>query len=416
VENRTGWVHAFYTELVRLGVYADLLYRRDEGGVSTSTAFVLWLNGLGEQVDELILFGRTHPEAGRAQYRLADAGIRFVSLPYYESLRHVGAVAAATARSAAIWNRELSRCDAVLIFGPHPYAALFGLQAHFAHVPTVVGVRQDLPVYLSYRFNGLKRRAAVAAGRSLELISRRLAREGGAVAVGEEMARRYAARSGRVLATGVSLVRAADLVAVEEAVARPWPGGHQVLVAGRLDPEKNPMLLLETAKALRQTGPWQLVVAGTGSMAAELASQVRSQGLEDSLLLVGRLDRERLFELHRQSTVLLHVSLTEGQPQVFYEAAAAGLPIVATAVGGVPAALAHGRRGALVPPSDVAAIVTAIYELGSEPTRRIAMIRAASEWAANETLDVQVGRVAAFISEVASATSQPRRLSARRRR
>ena len=408
---------ASYTESVRLAVYADLLYWQDDDTVSTSTAFVSWLGGLSDHVDELIVFGRTHPVPGRGDHKLAGANIKFVPLPYYESLHRIAKVAAATMRSARLWHRALGRCNAVLLFGPHPYAVVFGLQARFAHVPVIVGVRQDFPRYLAHRATGWRRPAAVMAGRVLEFVHRRLARGGGVVAIGHEMAGRYTNGHTRVLMTGVSLVRPADLVPLEDVLSKPWPGQHELLVAGRLDPEKNPLFLVEVAKALKPTGPWRLVVAGTGSLAGELAAQVKSESLDDVIALLGRLDHDHLFELYRRSTLLLHVSLTEGQPQVFYEAAAAGLPIVATAVGGVPAALAHGERGILVPPNDADAIVRAISKLSSDPEQRLARARAAWEWAASETLDAQVARVASFIQLIASVTGQlPNRQRARRRR
>ena len=293
----------------------------------------------------------------RADHKLSGTNVKFVPLPYYESLHRITRVAAATVRSATLWSQELGRCDAVCSSVHILMPAVFGLQARFAHLPVVVGVRQDFPQYLAYRATGWPQLAVATAGRLLEFVHRRLARGGGVVAIGHEMAQRYTNGRTRVLTTGVSLVRPADLVPLEDMLSRPWPGAHQLLIAGRLDPEKNPMLLIDVAKALKPTGPWRLVVAGTGSLAGDLAVQVESQSLDDAIALVGRLDHDHLFELYRQSTLLLHVSLTEGQPQVFYEAAAAGLPIVATAVGGVPAALGNGKRGVLVPPNDADAIV-----------------------------------------------------------
>ena len=407
---------SFYTVSVRLAVYADLIYWQDSNGISTSTAFVSWLGGLSEYVDGLVVLGRTHPVPGRADYELAGAGIQFVPLPYYRSLHEITSVAAATFRSAARWREEIGQCDAALVFGPHPYSAVFGLQTRLAHVPLVVGVRQDFPKYLAQRTRDWRRLAAIPTGYGLELVHRRLAKGGGVVAVGDEMSQRYSHRGTRVLTTGVSLVRPADLVPLPEVLSRPWPGEHQALVAGRLDPEKNPLLLIEIAKELRRIGPWKLVVAGTGSLASELAAQVKSQSLDEVVTLVGRLDRDRLFQLYRQSTVLIHVSLTEGQPQVFYEAAAAGLPIIATAVGGVRIALGDGKRGVLVQPDNAMAIADAVSKLSAEQTLRKAMVEAAWKWSATETLDAQVARVATFIDEIVSAGGRrSNRLGARRR-
>jgi glycosyltransferase involved in cell wall biosynthesis len=84
---------------------------------------------------------------------------------------------------------------------------------------------------------------------------------------------------------------------------------------------------------------------------------------------------------------------------VLYEAAAAGLPIVATAVGGVASALGYGTRGMLVPPGDVDAIVDAIRRLDGDASRREAMMREAWEWAAADTMDVQIPKVVKFIKD-----------------
>jgi glycosyltransferase involved in cell wall biosynthesis len=177
------------------------------------------------------------------------------------------------------------------------------------------------------------------------------------------------------------------------------------------------MLLVEVAKALKRIGPWRLVIAGTGSLAGELTARVRAESLSKDVVFMGRLTRDRLFQLYRESTVLFHVSLTEGQPQIFYEAAAAGVPIVATEVGGVAAALAEGKRGVLVPPRDPIAFAEAVISLGADPTRRAAMIEAAWQWASTETLEAQTARVASFIEgTVLAATQLTSRSSGLRRR
>jgi glycosyltransferase involved in cell wall biosynthesis len=155
---------------------------------------------------------------------------------------------------------------------------------------------------------------------------------------------------------------------------------------------------LEVAERLKGEG-WRIMVAGSGSLTEQLTCEIKARSLDGALVLLGRLDRETLWELYAQSTLLLHVSLTEGQPQVLYEAAAAGLPMVATAVGGVAAALGNGTRGILVPRDNVGAIVAAIASLDADAPRREAMVREAWEWAAADTMDVQIPRVVKFIKD-----------------
>jgi glycosyltransferase involved in cell wall biosynthesis len=258
-------------------------------------------------------------------------------------------------------------------------------------------VRENLIAYLSHRVPDRKAWFAALVATTLEAVHLYLGRSGGAIIVGDEMARRYSASlRASVLETGFSLVRPADFKPREEVGTPTWPGNNQIVVVGRVDPEKNPLILLEVAERIKGKN-WRIVVAGSGSLTERLSSEIKARSLDGVLVLLGRLDRETLWELYAQSTLLLHVSLTEGQPQVLYEAAAAGLPIIATAVGGVAAALGYGTRGVLVPPSDVDAIIGAIESLDVDARRREAMVREAWEWAAADTMDVQIRRVVKFI-------------------
>ncbi|MHB8246575.1 MAG: glycosyltransferase [Acidimicrobiales bacterium] len=390
---------------MRLGVYADLVYSRDGQQLSTSTAFVHWFSELAGHFDELVVFGRVNPEAAPCDYQLRSERVRFVELPYYPSLHSLGKVVAAAATSAARWQRALNQCDCLLLFGPHPLAVLFGIQARAAHRPVVVGVRQDFPAYISFRTQGWRRNAALPAARGLEACHKRLGRRGGVVAVGEDMTLRYATATTRILSTGISLLRASDVVSEDELESRPWPGKRQVLAVGRLDPEKNPMLLLEVGRRLRELGPWTLVIAGTGALAPRLAAEIKAQSLEDVITMLGRLDARQLGVVYRESTLLVHVSHTEGQPQVLYEAAAAGLPMIATDVGGISVALAHGRRGMLVPPNDTDAIIAAIATLNSDSGRRSSIVQSARAWALTDNLTSQTVALADFIAEIATHQS-----------
>ena len=79
------------------------------------------------------------------------------------------------------------------------------------------------------------------------------------------------------------------------------------------------------------------------------------------------------------------------------EAAAAGLPIVATDVGGVADALDGGTRGLLVPPRDAAAIVAAVERLRDDPGLRGRLVRAGVLFAADNTLEAQQELVLDFV-------------------
>jgi glycosyltransferase involved in cell wall biosynthesis len=107
--------------------------------------------------------------------------------------------------------------------------------------------------------------------------------------------------------------------------------------------------------------------------------------------------------LYRSSDVFLHVALTEGLPQVLFEAQACGLPVVATEVGGVGAALGHGERGLLVPPGDVEAAVAALEHLARDAHLRERVAAAGLAYVRQHTLEVETERIADFLREHASA-------------
>jgi glycosyltransferase involved in cell wall biosynthesis len=143
--------------------------------------------------------------------------------------------------------------------------------------------------------------------------------------------------------------------------------------ASRLVEQKGLIYLLRALPAVLQVHPdLTLLVAGEGDheddQLDELERTARELGVEGAVRFLGvRLDIPALLKVFD-----LHVlpSLWEGLPMIILEAMAAGCPTVATAVGGVPAALEDGVDGALVPPRDPAALSAAILGLLADPERR----------------------------------------------
>jgi glycosyltransferase involved in cell wall biosynthesis len=101
-------------------------------------------------------------------------------------------------------------------------------------------------------------------------------------------------------------------------------------------------------------------------------------------------------DLYRSSNAFLHVSFTEGLPQVLLEAFAAGVPVVATAVGGVPDAV--GDAALLIPPDDPEAAAGALERLAGDSELRASLVRRGAERVRKRTLEVESARVADFLS------------------
>lgn len=371
---------------MRLAVYTDYAYRREGDAVYAERAFALFLAGLADDLDELVLIGRLEPEPGRWHYRLPER-VRFVALPHYASLAHPVSVVRAMGGSLARFWAALRGVDAVWVLGPHPLGVAFALVARARRRRVALGVRQDLPRYVRSRRPG--RRSLALAADVLEGTWRLLARRLPVVVVGEELARGY--RHGRrVLPIAVSLVEERDLVDADEAAARPWDGELRLLTVGRLDAEKNPLMLADVLARLDDR--WRLVVCGEGPLRGALEERLTQLGVRDRADLRGYVPIDGgLLELYRGAHAFLHVSWTEGMPQVLLEAFAAGLPVVATAVGGVEA-MAAGPA-ALVDPGDPDAPAGVLAELAEDPDRRRRMIAAGLERVREHTRQAESRRV-----------------------
>jgi glycosyltransferase involved in cell wall biosynthesis len=126
-------------------------------------------------------------------------------------------------------------------------------------------------------------------------------------------------------------------------------------------------------------------------MEAELSARARDHGLAGRVHLLGL--RSDIAALLSAADVFVLPSLSEGLPLALLEAMFAGCPIVASDVGEVGAALAHGEAGMLVPPGDPAALAEALDALLGAPDRARAMgARAASRAAAEYDIARMVNR------------------------
>jgi glycosyltransferase involved in cell wall biosynthesis len=149
----------------------------------------------------------------------------------------------------------------------------------------------------------------------------------------------------------------------------PNPPKRIVAAAGRLSPEKGFDQLVEAASlVVCHDSEIGFIQFGAGPLHASLSRQIDAAGLRDRFVLAGFRPDVCRFLPHVDVMVL--PSLTEGLPVVLLEAFAAGVPAVATAVGGTPEVIEDGKSGYLVPPSDPPAMARRILDvLHAEPAR-----------------------------------------------
>ena len=154
--------------------------------------------------------------------------------------------------------------------------------------------------------------------------------------------------------------------------------------AGRLSPEKGFSVLIDAAAEVLGTQRGQLpaprsplpatvgfVLFGDGPLRSALEAQIEARGLQGSFHLAGF--HSDLDKYYPHLDLLVLPSYTEGLPNVVLEAYAAGVPVVATAVGGTPEAVQDGINGYLVEPGHPRALASRITDMLADPDRRRAM-------------------------------------------
>jgi glycosyltransferase involved in cell wall biosynthesis len=388
---------------MKVVAFTDYVYREIDGVVYGERAFALFLGALAAHVEELTIVGRLDPSEGPCRYALPPS-VRFVALPHYRSLTRPASVAGSLVRSLHRFWRALDDADRVWLLGPYPHALAFAVLTRLRRRRLVLGVRQDFPQYV--RSRRPTRRWMHTSADLLERSWRALARRAPVVVVGPELERHYE-HAPAVLCMVVSLVTDADVDAGERAAARTYDGELRVLSVGRIDSEKNPLLLVDVLAQLREADPrWRLIVCGEGPLLPELERRLDELRLAGAAELRGYVPVDGgLLELYRGSHAFLHVSLTEGMPQVLLEAFASGVPVVATAVGGVPEAA--GDAALLIPPRDAPAAAQALRAVVGDAELRERLVSSGLTRARSETLETEVARVARFIENSDGAGRSP---------
>lgn len=160
-----------------------------------------------------------------------------------------------------------------------------------------------------------------------------------------------------------------DLGAFRPRPERREPG--LVVSVARLRPHKNVPLLLCACRRLRERGlACRVVVIGEGPSRAEIEAERDRLGLRDVVSFVGALGQDAVCDWWQRASVAVLPSRSEGMPVSLMEAAACGVPAVATAVGGVAELVVDDVTGVVTPSDDVAALADGLERLlTSEPTR-----------------------------------------------
>ncbi|HZE20661.1 MAG TPA: glycosyltransferase, partial [Desulfobaccales bacterium] len=183
----------------------------------------------------------------------------------------------------------------------------------------------------------------------------------------------------------VNIYNGVSLTEPAEPRSQPGPPFH-LLALGRLVPKKGFAVLLAACRLLLDQGlDFRLTLAGDGPERRRLRELIHGQGLADRVSLAGAVPHREVARLMAQAHLLVMPSLIapsgdrDGIPNVVLEALFCGLPVLATAISGIPEVIREGDTGWLTSPGDPEALaqsITAALAAPAEARRRAAQGRA----------------------------------------
>lgn len=151
----------------------------------------------------------------------------------------------------------------------------------------------------------------------------------------------------------------------------PAPPAGAILCVGALAQRKGVATLLDALALLRREhAEATLTLAGDGPERAALERRARELGIGGAVRFLGAVAHERLPELYAQAQLFCLPSFAEGVPTVLMEAMATEVPVVATAIAGVPELVEHERSGLLVPPARADLLAAALARLLADDALR----------------------------------------------
>jgi len=342
----------------------------------------------------VVMRGPEHPRSGLGEWRreLEEAGVPVRVLPMDLPWRPW--------RAVPVWRAVADAVPHVVhVNVPGPHDGQMGLLVPLSRMAGAGGVlvTEHLPMIkptwkrglmkrISYRW--VDRVATVCHANVPYLVGRQFVPEHKTVVIHNALGESY----GVGVQSGLAELAARFGVPADTVV---------VLFVGNLFKHKG---LHRIVRALAEVPdrPWHLVVVGVGPERDPCVRRLERAGLSDRATFLGRLGADDVERVLAVADVLSLPSTQEGMPYVILEAMATGVPVVSTAVYGIPEMVVHGETGLLVDPQDDDGLRDALTTLIDQPEIRDGMGRAARRrFEDHFTLDRQLRAMESLYLDVA---------------
>jgi len=272
----------------------------------------------------------------------------------------------------------VSHADVVVSQFPSPVFPLIAHAVRQQNKPHILYIVGDIRkvVESSGKYPWLARRLVVAPiAEVMHRLALRAGKSSMVIAVSSSLAQLYGSSTVKPVTFAPTAV-AAEEIFDRQNTCQSTP--TRLLFVGRLVPVKGLEYLLEAVHLLLHDGvPVRLTLVGTGPHQKALIALAAEHSLMSSIEFTGEISYgPSLRALYRKADIFVLPSLSEGAPRVLWEAMAAGLPIVATRVGGVPEIIQDGETGLLVNPRSAQQLAASIQRMIEDEELRMRLIRA----------------------------------------
>lgn len=387
-----------------LGIVSGMQAFEDASGIFVHFSFGRVIDALAEHHSEILLSlpTRSGTRSETFDYRISAPNVTLVPQPHYASMarampRIVGI--------AAAYGAVCRRCKSLLIRGMVPFSGILYLLAKRHNLrPCHWIIGDPIALLKSHRRGSLLGRALGIGYAYLDRVTARIGRRlanGSFVCNGQALASSY--RSRATFTAISSTLGDADFHLREDTCQAET---IVILMLSFMRPEKGAQYLIESLQHLNTAKPCVLRLAGPSgrylryrqdllALVSELSLEAKVKW-EDRFVAHGA----EMYQLFKESDMLVLPSLSEGTPRVLLEARANCLPVIASAVGGIPTSVTHMHDGVLVPPANAEALAGAISQLAEDGELRRALI-------ANGLTTARKHTIGGFVARLESVMALP---------
>jgi len=389
---------------MRLGVVYHTPFWRDADGTlwEAEGSLARYLDSLAPYFDEISVCAPELPQPHPPGSRVQSRNVVLEPLPYFAGPRQFYPRLPAILPRLRRWVAGLDllhcRVPTPAAFPAYVLARRRGIAVFLL----VVGDLRGLLPAMTYR--GVKRALFRVYTAFEEWGLGRMTRTSLTFANGRALAAKHARRGADVVETRTTTITARDVADRPDTCQQP---AVRLLCVSRIDPRKGLGVLPAVLEELTAAGfdvSIDIVGPAVGLPGAhERASIERDasrRGVADLLRFAGPMPLDLLLAHYREYDLfVLPTGPGEGVPRVLLEAMASGVPVVTTAVAGIPSLIADGENGLLVERSSPAEIVGALRRLIESPALRQRLIRNGYATARDHLLETQARRMVAVVGE-----------------